>query len=150
MNSLTQNIYTNEGDEMRVNVYTEELPVGEDGKPLVEVVTANYVSSRTGMEMTNFGLRVYLRSHPALHYADGRDDDRSAVTFWVGSKANNLTQFLEMLKGPVNAATLKDWHDKTVKVQAEADAALSGRIFTDGGSSSGCGQQAYSSVDVQR
>ncbi len=109
---------------MRVNVYTEELPVDEDGKPLCEVVTAEYVSSRTGLPMTNFGLRVFLRSHPALHYVEGRDDDRSAVTFWCGSKANNLTAFIEMLRDRVNAATLKDWHNKTVKVQAEADAAL--------------------------
>lgn len=109
---------------MRLNVYTEELLTIDDNQPMCEVVTAKYISSRTGEEMKNFGLRIYLRSHPALHYIPGRDDDRSAVTFWVGSKSNNLTKFIEILEQSVNAATLNDWRDKTSKVQAEAEAAL--------------------------
>jgi hypothetical protein len=35
--------------------------------------------------MTNYGLRVYLKSHRDLHFTS-RDDDRSAVTFWCGHK----------------------------------------------------------------
>ena len=93
---------------MRVNVYTEELLTSPDNQPMCEITTAEYVSSRTGQPMKNFGLRIFLRSHPALHYIPGRDDDRSAVTFWVGSKANNLTRFIEVLRDSVNEATLED------------------------------------------
>lgn len=77
---------------MRVNVYTEELDFG-----LVEVVTAKYVSSRTGMPMTNYGLRVLLKSAPELHYIPGRDDDRSAVTFWCGPEPENVQKFLRSI-----------------------------------------------------
>lgn len=69
---------------MRINVYTEELEFGLLGKPVAEIVTAEYVSSRTGLPMTNYGIRIYLKSAPELHYIPGRDDDRSAVTFWCG------------------------------------------------------------------
>jgi len=65
---------------MRINVYTEELNPVEN--PGFEVVTADYISARTGKPMTNFGIRVYLKSHPDIHCIPGRDDDRSAVTFW--------------------------------------------------------------------
>lgn len=81
---------------MRVNVYTEELVHEADGKPFAEVVTAEYVSSRTGEKMTNYGLRVFLRSPSELHYIPGRDDDRSAVTFWCGDK-ENIGKLLEHL-----------------------------------------------------
>jgi hypothetical protein len=107
---------------MRVNVYTEELPDG--GLPPAEIVTAEYVSSRTGLLMTNYGLRVFLRSAPQLHYVPGRDDDRSAVTFWCGSSKRNLQQLIEMMQDTLNAYTLKDWHDKTERVQDEAEAAI--------------------------
>jgi hypothetical protein len=76
---------------MRINVYTEELT------PESEIVTAEYVSSRTGLPMTNYGLRVFLKSHPDLHYVHGRDDDRSAVTFWCGDKESNVTDFCARL-----------------------------------------------------
>ena len=66
---------------MRTNVYTEELPTSDGPMPMAEIVTAEYASSRTGEKMTNYGLRIYLKSHPDLHYVPPRDDDRSAVTF---------------------------------------------------------------------
>jgi hypothetical protein len=80
---------------MRVNVYTEELIRPEDNVPLAEIVTAEYVSSRTGEPMTNYGLRIYLRSAPELHHIPGRDDDRSAVTFWVGPNPAGIFNFLQ-------------------------------------------------------
>lgn len=92
---------------MRINVYTEELMTsqtvvartGEDVHPIAaEIVTADYVSSRTGEPMTNYGLRIYLKSAPELHYIPGRDDDRSAVTFWCGSEKQNVTKFLDLIK----------------------------------------------------
>jgi hypothetical protein len=45
---------------MRINVYTEELTSES------EIVTAEYISSCTGLLTTNYGLRVFLRSHPNL------------------------------------------------------------------------------------
>jgi hypothetical protein len=78
---------------MRINVYYEELRPAET--PQIEIVTANYVSSRTGQPMTNYGLRIYLKSHSDLHYVPPRDDDRSAVTFWCGSDPKAIRSLLE-------------------------------------------------------
>lgn len=83
---------------MRVNVYTEELV---KDSPFAEIVTAEYVSSRTGQPMTNYGLRVFLRSASELHYIPGRDDDRSAVTFWCGSDPADLVNFVNRLRETV-------------------------------------------------
>jgi hypothetical protein len=58
---------------MRVNVYHEELTSE------VQVVS---VMARPGREY--IGLRFFLESADALHHTAG-DDDRSAVTLWVGS-----------------------------------------------------------------
>lgn len=80
---------------MRINVYTEEM--WPKGQPHVELVTADYVSSRTGQPMTNYGLRIYLKSYPDLHYIPGRDDDRSAVTFWCGDSIDKVKNFLSVL-----------------------------------------------------
>ena len=80
---------------MRVNVYTEELHPNE--QPRCEIVTAEYVSVKTGKPMKNYGLRVYLKSHPDLHYVPPRDDDRSAVTFWCGSSFANVLNFIDEL-----------------------------------------------------
>lgn len=129
---------------MRINVYTEELSallldehghaesnsgiMDEHGRRVCEIVTADYVSSRTGQPMTNYGLRIYLRSPPELHYvlhADGavRDDDRSAVTFWCGPRERNVLTFLNTLMAGAQYSTLELWHKKTEKVQAAAEKA---------------------------
>src|SRR3990167_4417433 len=83
--------------KMRLNVYTEELlPLDKGNDPVVaEIVHADYTSSRTGNPMRNYGLRIYLKSSPDLHYVPPRDDDRSAVTFWCGDKESNVFDFLE-------------------------------------------------------
>lgn len=105
---------------MRVNVYTEELIPADFGQPAIEVVTADYISSRTGEPMRNYGLRFYFKSHPDLHYIKGRDDDRSAVTFWCGSYssmrefARNITMFVEL-------DNLERWRNKTKERQDEAE-----------------------------
>lgn len=103
---------------MRINVYTEELlkNTGPNGPTTAEIVTAEYVSSRTGLPMKNYGLRVYLKSHPDLHYIPGRDDDRSAVTFWCGDKERNVFEFLEGLKGALGWSSLTTWRDKVEAV----------------------------------
>lgn len=107
---------------MRVNVYTEELIDEADGKPFAEICKAEYVSSRTGEKMTNYGLRVFLRSPPELHYIPGRDDDRSAVTFWVG-KESNLGKLVDALTLLVRTNHGQEWRDKTEARQAEAEKA---------------------------
>lgn len=81
---------------MRINVYTEELT------EQCEIVTADYISSHTGQPMTNYGLRIYLKSAPELHYIPGRDDDRSAVTFWCGTERRNVITFLSVMAFNVN------------------------------------------------
>lgn len=106
---------------MRVNVYTEELPTSE--RPACQIVTAKYISSRTGEPMTNHGLRIFLKSAPQLH--DGpHDDDRSAVTIWCGSKEKNIFEFLEMLRSTAYADTMRTWRDKTVAQQQETKGAM--------------------------
>ena len=80
---------------MRVNVYTEEMTTE------AEIVAADYISSRTGQPMTNYGIRIYQKSHPDLHHIQGRDDDRSAVTFWCGSEMANVIRFLQSVMDTV-------------------------------------------------
>lgn len=82
---------------MRVNVYTEELITHLGEKPFA-FVYKEYVSSRTGQTMRNYGIRVYLKSHPDLHDIPGRDDDRSAVTIWCGEYANAV-DWVQSLSG---------------------------------------------------
>ena len=80
---------------MRINVYTEELlPWCSRTPPVAELVYADYISSRTGQPMRNWGIRIYLKSALELHYIPGRDDDRSAVTFWCGEQ-KNVFRFLD-------------------------------------------------------
>lgn len=127
---------------MRINVYTEEL-LGDEFKkaaqplpaavttwmtanyPIIaEIVTAEYVSSRTGEKMTNYGLRIYLKSHPDLHYVPPRDDDRSAVTFWCGSKEKNVFAFLDLVREFACYSTLDIWREKTRRQQQAAEKLL--------------------------
>src|SRR5580692_966567 len=104
---------------MRINVYTEEMPsfVEEfnSDKPFVEIITAEYISSRTNEPMKNYGLRIFLKSSTDLHYIPGRDDDRSAVTFWCGPKEKCIFKFLEIVTLLANQATLDIWHNKNEK-----------------------------------
>lgn len=80
---------------MRVNVYTEELTTE------AEIVHADYVSSRTGEPMRNYGLRIYLKSAPELHFVPPRDDDRSAVTFWLGSDRGAIFTFIHDIRDSI-------------------------------------------------
>lgn len=73
--------------------------------------------------MKNYGLRIYLKSHPDLHYVPPRDDDRSAITFWCGAKEKNVFNFLELIRDQGVASTLDIWRTKTEKQVAEANAA---------------------------
>lgn len=104
---------------MRINVYTEELPV--DILPLAEIVTAEYISSRTGEPMKNYGLRIYLKSHPDLHYIPGRDDDRSAITFWCGRKLSNVRDLIDLLKQTYETDNLTRFREKIGQVETTED-----------------------------
>jgi hypothetical protein len=108
---------------MRVNVYTEELVDAADGKPFAEIVTADYISSRTGEPMKNYGLRVFLRSAPELHFIPGRDDDRSAVTFWVG-KRSNIAKFVDALHSFERQDAAETWRNKVSDMNFEAEKEL--------------------------
>lgn len=57
---------------MRVNIYEEEL-----------TTTIEVVSTSPAPDRTYYGVRIYLKSHPHLHH-NALDDDRSAITIWVG------------------------------------------------------------------
>lgn len=72
---------------MRVNIYEEELT------NTVEIVETT--ASNTGI--TYYGVRVYLKSAPELHHTEV-DDDRSAVTFWLGDAKHCeiLAQYLRL------------------------------------------------------
>lgn len=87
---------------MRINVYTEEMFTSTE--PAFEIATSEYTSSRTGEKMTNYGLRVYLKSAPELHYIPGRDDDRSAVTFWCGSDPKAIAVFIRGMEAACEKA----------------------------------------------
>jgi hypothetical protein len=76
---------------MRVNVYTEELTHD------CQIVTAEYVNKRTGEPMKNYGLRVYVKSHPDLHFVPS-DDDRSAVTFWCGEDKDKILTLIDAMR----------------------------------------------------
>jgi len=111
---------------MRINVYTEELETtqtvvsrtGEAVHPIAaEMVTADYISSRTGEKMTNYGLRIYLKSAPELHYIPGRDDDRSAVTFWCGADKQGITKFLDLIRYCLEQQNMVAWFNKTSGAQ---------------------------------
>lgn len=109
---------------MRINVYTEELINGGD-QPLAEIVTAEYVSSRTGLPMTNYGMRMFLKSAPELHYIPGRDDDdRSAVTFWCGSNRTKVFAFLYAVKTALEVQDMSRWREKMETAAVATENAL--------------------------
>lgn len=72
---------------MRINVYGEELTF------------ANEVVHKVVDGRNFYGVRMFLESSPFLH-ATSKDDDRSAVTFWVpwtsgqGNDFSKLSQIL--------------------------------------------------------
>jgi len=109
---------------MRINVYTEELLTGNNDLPVAEIVTAEYISSRTGESMKNYGLRIFLASAPELHYIPNRDDDRSAVTFWCGSKKDNVYSWLEHIKSWAVQSGMNQWRDKVTEAAREAEEGL--------------------------
>ena len=111
---------------MRLNVYTEELLTdrfGIDTAKPVEIVTANYISSRTGQPMKNWGIRIFVKSHPDLHFVPGRDDDRSAITFWCGDKPSNIQKFVEMLMYVGEQDNLERWRERVKDEASKAEAA---------------------------
>jgi hypothetical protein len=106
---------------MRINVYTEELQDASDHpKSFAEIVTADYISVKTGEKMTNYGIRIFLRSAPELHYVPPRDDDRSAVTFWCGSKKSNIFRFLDTVREYATLSEVDMWRNKVIEQNNDA------------------------------
>lgn len=87
---------------MRINVYSQELPLDEDG---------NHDEIEAGIQQSNTGLgysfvRLFLHSSDRLHHPP-HDDDRSAITFWLPKswvKREALATLFEDMAGMVRAA----------------------------------------------
>jgi hypothetical protein len=116
---------------MRVNVYTEEL-INGGTEPLAEIVTAEYVSSRTQQPMKNYGLRIFVKSAPELHYIPGRDDDRSAVTFWCGDSLAKVFAYWGAIKTALEVSNQHQWRDKVGSAAAASEIAESARELAPG------------------
>ena len=71
---------------MRINVYSQELTS--------EVITIEK-KSNTGLVYS--AVQLILHSSPMLHHPP-RDDDRSAVTFWLPKSADRREDFAKALE----------------------------------------------------
>lgn len=79
---------------MRINVYHEELTT--------ETVFVETVAKGTGK--TYYGVRMFMKSAPELHHVPD-DDDRTAITFWWGTKRaalRHLELITESLRNDLN------------------------------------------------
>jgi hypothetical protein len=68
---------------MRINIYSQEIDLGTNA----QIVTKVGTNEEGGPEVF-YGVRFYLHSPSQLHDTD-KDDDRSAVTFWVPRSGRN-------------------------------------------------------------
>lgn len=85
---------------MRINVYSQELILGGELLDL-EVGTKE---SNTGVSYSY--VRQYLHSSDRLHHPP-RDDDRSAITWWLPKSAKNreaMAAQFEELAGMIRCA----------------------------------------------
>jgi hypothetical protein len=73
---LTYQVY---GEELTYQVYGEELTYQVYGE---ELTYQNEIVHKVVDGRNFYGVRIFLESSPFLH-ATAKDDDRSAVTFWV-------------------------------------------------------------------
>ena len=87
---------------MRINVYSQELTT--------EVLPVSKVSN-TGIEYK--AVQFILHSSPMLHHPP-KDDDRSAVTFWLPQSVRGLREAENMFEDA--AATVR-----TLRILAEHD-----------------------------
>lgn len=84
---------------MRINIYAEELTSE------IEIVTKTVNDDKFG-ERTFYGFRIFLVSPDVLHHSK-KDDDRSAITFWVkwtkdkGNDFSVIEELLDNLNGAV-------------------------------------------------
>lgn len=85
---------------MRINVYNEELTQ--------EIEWAEKHVEATGK--TYYGLRMFLKSAPELHHT-ADDDDRSAITFWFGTKRKAAEFFVKLSGTIVGGAQATDGED---------------------------------------
>ena len=76
---------------MRVNVYSQEL---------TDEVIVIEKKSNTGLIYTGIGL--ILHSSEKLHHPP-RDDDRSAVVFWLPKSVKNRAMFIRGLSAMIDA-----------------------------------------------
>lgn len=88
---------------MRIQIYDEEM-TGD-----VELVEKRDVIGADGSPVTFYGVRFWLEGPDTLHQTE-HDDDRPAVTFWVGSAPSALR--------------LRDTFDRAAFLAAEAQEKL--------------------------
>jgi hypothetical protein len=77
---------------MRINIYSQELILDASQETAIEMGTK---LSNTGIEYSF--VRLFLHSSERLHHPP-RDDDRSAITFWVPKSMANRFQFANQLR----------------------------------------------------
>lgn len=71
---------------MRINVYSQELTD--------EVIT---VEKKSGTGVVYTGIQLILHSSPMLHHPP-KDDDRSAITFWLPRSPSRRHEFATALE----------------------------------------------------
>lgn len=71
---------------MRINVYSQELLLGDDDESLDSPVT-ELVEQLSNTCVIYSAVRLFLHSSLQLHHPPN-DDDRSAITFWLPKSAN--------------------------------------------------------------
>lgn len=79
---------------MRINIYGEELTYQSE------------IVHKVVDERNFYGVRMFLESSPFLH-ATKKDDDRSAVTFWVPwdqDHGNSFETLCKVLQGLLDRA----------------------------------------------
>lgn len=87
---------------MRINVYSQELLLGDDDDSLDEPIT-ELVEQVSNTGLVYSAVRLFLHSSHRLHHPP-EDDDRSAITFWLPkspTRRERLAQQFEALAAMV-------------------------------------------------
>lgn len=74
------------GDEMRINVYSQEL-----------TNEVKLIKKEADTGVTYSAVQLMLHSSDRLHFRDG-DDDRSAVTIWLPKSAHRREELASTLE----------------------------------------------------
>lgn len=81
---------------MRINVYSQELLLGDDDDSLDEP-TYELVEQLSNTGTTYSAARLFLHSSHRLHHPP-EDDDRSAITFWLPKSAERRERLAQQFE----------------------------------------------------